>query len=240
MLYSAAANVAFAHYPKTAGCSITEWFRTAFPDARHAIPGSPHVPVNESLQELGLIPRRRRQRGLVRALGRLARRLPAVGRVTGPRCELRIIGVLRDPFAMAVSLYEYWRRHPFVREPEQTLIQAARSGSFHDFLVLAVSRRLLPNYERFFDVGGPAWAGTRLVDFQSLDVGLARVCDEFGLPRPTLPALNVAPATERDAGEYLADAGPLAFELRSYFRWYYDAGRQAVVTGARPAARRAA
>lgn len=240
MLYSAAANVAFAHFPKTAGCSITEWFRTAFPDARHAVPGSPHVPVNESLQELGLIPRRRRRRGFVRALGRLARRLPAVSRVAQPRCDLRIIGVLRDPFAMAVSLYEYWRRHPFVREPEQPLIRAARGGSFREFLVLAVRRRLLPNYERFFDVGGPAWAGTRLVDFETLDVGLAQVCGEFGLPRPTLPALNVAPATERDEGTYLADAGPLAFELRAHFRWYYDAGRQLVVTGDRPAVRRAA
>lgn len=240
MLHSAAANVAFAHYPKTAGCSISEWFRAAFPDARHALPGSPHVPVDESLQELGLVPRRRKRRGLVRALGRLARRVPAVRRVAQPHCDLRIIGVLRDPFAMAVSLYEYWRRHPFAREPDQPLIRAARGGGFRDFLVLAVRRRQLPTYERFFDVGGPAWAGTRLVEFDRLAEGIELVCEELGLPRPALSTLNVAPPAGRDAGSYLAEAGPLAFELRTYFRWYYEAGRECVVRRERSPRRHAA
>jgi hypothetical protein len=240
MLYSAEANVAFAHYPKTAGCSISEWFRTAFPDARHALPGSPHVPVRESLQELEIIPRPRRQRGFVRTLGRLARRVPALRGVAQPHCDLRVIGVLRDPFAMAVSLYEYWRRHPFAREPDQPMVKAARTGSFRDFLVLAVHKRLLPNYERFFDVDGPAWAGTRLIEFESLDDGLHRVCDEFGLPHPRLPTLNVAPTAGRDAASYLAEAGPLAFELRTYFRWYYEAGRRCVVRSDPSPQRRAA
>jgi hypothetical protein len=49
MLYSPAARVAFAHYPKTAGCSMTEWFQRVFPEAAHVDPDNPHVPVRASL-----------------------------------------------------------------------------------------------------------------------------------------------------------------------------------------------
>ncbi|NBW86557.1 MAG: hypothetical protein EBR23_06950, partial [Planctomycetia bacterium] len=65
-------------------------------------------------------------------------------------------------------------------------------------------------------------------------------CDEFGLPPPSLSTLNVAPTGQRDADSYLPEAGPLAFELRAYFRWYYEAGRQCVVHSNRSLRRRAA
>jgi hypothetical protein len=38
MLHSPAANIAFAHYPKTAGHSLVSWFRGAFPDAAFVDP----------------------------------------------------------------------------------------------------------------------------------------------------------------------------------------------------------
>ena len=38
MLYSRSANIAFAHYPKTAGHSLVAWFRETFPDAAFVDP----------------------------------------------------------------------------------------------------------------------------------------------------------------------------------------------------------
>ncbi len=109
MLYSLTANLAFAHYPKTAGSAIAEWFRGSFPDARYVKPGHPHVDVRRSLAWLSggaSLPPLARLRYLSRASNwRLA---------IEPRPELpatiRIIGVVREPLEMLGSLYGYWRR----------------------------------------------------------------------------------------------------------------------------------
>lgn len=62
MLYSRSMDLGFAHYPKTAGHSITKWFREVFPDARlvepHPLYEVNHLPVRDSLEKLGLVPRR--------------------------------------------------------------------------------------------------------------------------------------------------------------------------------------
>jgi hypothetical protein len=241
MLLSPLGQIAFAHYPKTAGCSLTDWFRGLFPDAAYVEPGNCHMPVRMSLEQLGLVAPRRRRSRLVRTCLRVVNQIAPRPACDTPRVDLKIIGVLRDPFEMIVSLYEYWRRYEFDEEPEATLIHTARTGTFREFLALAVGERLLANYHTYFDVGGPAWRSTRLLDFQSLEPGLAAICDEFGIEAPAvLDRRNAAPQAHRDMGRYLAEAGGLVFEVRRHFRWYYEEASQIMIKGHRTAVRRAA
>jgi hypothetical protein len=163
-------------------------------------------------------------------------------RLVPERCDLRIIGVVREPFEMLISLYEYWRRYEFAEEPDADLIRAARTSTFREFLQLAVGDKLLANYETYFDIGGPAWSTTRLIDFQSLEPALHAVCLEFDIAAPAeLRRLNFAPRQRRDVGAFLAEAGSLVFEVRSHFRWYYEEAVRIMVRGqVRPTAVRLA
>lgn len=208
MLYSRAAGVAFAHYPKTAGSSLQAWFRQAFPDAQLLVPDNPHLPVCTGLEMIGREPRETGPRPW--------RRGPAAPRIRW------VVGVLREPFEMIVSLYEFWRHVPFAVEPTEPFIRCARFGSFTEFVRMAVIDGQLPTYEWFFDVGGPAWPQTRLLDFRSLDVGLADLAAELGLRhRPRLERHN-AHAGPRDLVAYAATAGDLVGRVHDHFRWYYD------------------
>jgi hypothetical protein len=217
MLYSLAANVAFAHYPKTAGSAIAEWFRRVFPDARYVKPGHPHVDVRRSLAWLSggrTLPPLDRLRYLARVSNwRLA---------IEPRPELpvtiRIIGVVREPLEMLASLYEYWRRgdaNPDARDP---LVTAAWEERFTDFVGQAIGGRL-PSYAAFFDAGGPAWPNTRIVHFADVEEGVARACREFGLDvAVNLPRKNCGSGT-RTPGELPAGLEEAA---RRHFAWYHD------------------
>lgn len=242
MLYSRVHNIAFAHYPKTAGHTLTEWFRSAFPDAAFAMPPEQydvsHLPVRESLERLGLITpaaaARLLRHPVGRFLDRVGRRLGAVGAIG--RSSTRIIGVIREPFEMLVSLFEYWREFPFQVEPHDPLTVTARRGQFADFLAAVVARRGLWNYETFFDVNGPAWHSTRLVDFHDLQNGLAVVCREFEIPPPAaLPRRNRGPTSHRDLVHYEALAGTLMEDVRRHFRWYYTTADRVVIRGDRSA-----
>lgn len=210
MLYSRAHRLAFAHYPKTAGSAISVWFRRAFPDAIEVVPGEPHV-------------------GVRRALAALGDPWPVIGGLRGPQPggrsaarEVRIIGVVRSPFEMLVSLYEYWRRlepHP---GPGNRLIDTARTGTFRQFLERAIHGRRLPRYESFFHAGGPAWARTRLIHFDAVAAGLQRVLDEFGVASDVqLEHRNRAPERRRPLADYEAEAGPLVLEVHRRFVWYH-------------------
>ncbi len=241
MLNSPAEQVAFAHYPKTAGSSLIAWFRDRFPDAAYSDPGSYHTPVRESLEQLNLVAGRSTRPKVLRECLRFARQLAPRVMTRLERCDLRIIGVVREPFEMLVSLYEYWRRYDFEQEPDADLIRSARTGTFRDFLRLAVCERLLCNYDTYFDVGGVAWPTTRLIDFRSLEPGLAAVCREFGIEPPVrLGRHNAAPGDQRDLGPYFAEAGGLMFEVRNHFRWYYDEADAVLVRGDGPRLSRAA
>ena len=249
MLFSQSMNVGFAHYPKTAGHSLTRWFREVFPDARlvepHPLFDVNHLPVRDSLEKLGLVTQRRDPslatchritRTCVKLSRRLARYFPAGQRastVDGKPCTTRIIGVVREPFEMLVSLFEYWRSYEFAEEPAEPFIRAARQDGFRRFLGMAVGDGGLATYESFFDMEGPASANTRLLDFNSLEPALLQVCREFGLNAPDgrLGILNVGPCRQRDLQRYRTKAGTLMSEVRSHFRWYYDEGVHLMVKG---------
>jgi len=245
MLYSRAMDVGFAHYPKTAGHSLTRWFLEAFPDAefveRHPRYEINHLPVRESLERLGLVPPRatvRREGRVVRVARRLGFGRWAESVLAGRGshgCGTRIIGVVREPFDMLVSLFEYWRRFDFPEEPTIQLIRCARTGTFREFLTLAVVERHVLNYRDFFDMEGPAAATTRLLAFDTLEPALEEVCREFGLPMPAtrLDQLNASPNRRRDLTPYMAEAGSLLEDVRSHFRWYYETGSRRMVTGSR-------
>lgn len=212
MFYCRRSHVGFAHYPKTAGTSVQYWFRRAFPDGGLLDDANPHLTVAASL---AMLPPPTPPAGWRKLLAAVVRR-PAAR-------PPMIVGVIREPFEMLASLYDYWRRHPFPVEPTAAFIQAARRGTFATFLRMAVVDGCMPTYEVFFDVGGPAWPRTRLIDFSSLGSGLERVARECGLRRP--PALERRnAATGRDLDGYRRQAGDLVAEVRRHFRWYYDHG----------------
>ena len=251
MLYSQAMDIGFAHYPKTAGHSLTRWFREVFPDARlvepHPLYEVNHLPVRDSLEKLGLVPPRRdpslaSRHRITRACVKLSRMLahcfPAGLRAStanGKPCATRIIGVVREPFEMVVSLFEYWRSYDFGEEPTVPLIRAARQDGFRRFLGMAVGDGGLATYESFFDMDGPASATTRLLDFNALEPALLQVCREFGISvsEAKLGFLNVGPTRQRDLQRYRTEAGTLMSEVRSYFHWYYEEGVHVMVTGGR-------
>jgi len=217
MLYSLTANLAFAHYPKTAGSAIAEWFRRSFPDAEYLRPGHPHVDVRRSLAWLSggrsLPPLDR-----LRYLARISNwRLPITPRPDLPT-TIRIIGVVREPVEMLASLYEYWRRGDANPDPGDRLVTAAWEGRFEEFSRRAIAGRL-PSYARFFDAGGPAWPNTRLLAFDDVEEGLARACREFGLATTVdLPRKNCRGG--RNPGITLPD--PLAASVRRHFAWYHE------------------
>lgn len=238
LLYSRRHGIAFAHYPKTAGHSMVKWFRETFPDAAFVKPDPihpvSHLSVRESLDHLGIAPQSLRFLGRSgrNAVGSLARHI-----LLFPRPPLRIIGVVREPLAMLVSLFEYWKSYDFGAEPITPLIRAAKTGSFKTFLEHAILRRELPKYDNFFDVGGQAWGNTRLLDLESLDADLAALTDEWGIETPVtrLDRCNVGPRQGRDLSLYLDEAGALVDVARSYFGWYYRR-RSAAATPVRRAA----
>jgi hypothetical protein len=250
MLYSPSMNIGFAHYPKTAGHSLTKWFREVFPDARliekHPRHEVNHLPVRYSLERLGLVEgcppsTRPRRRGIARASADLVRRLTGLmpagrARLIGgtSSCCPRIIGVVREPFEMLVSLFEYWRGYDFSEEPSQPLICCARTGTFHRFLEMAVVEHAVQNYQDFFDMDGPASAHTRLLDFNALEPALLQVCREFGVdvPASRLGFLNTGPSRHRSLDRYRAEAGNVLPEVRSHFHWYYEEGVHLMIKGA--------
>ncbi len=233
MLVSRQHRVAFAHYPKTAGSSLQRWFLDTFPDATPLVRENPHLTVTESLD---LLAGHRWQRRLarLRAAARVARLVsPTLASSCAPwQSSLRVIGVVREPFEMLVSLYEFWKRHPFAEEPAAAFIRCARQGNFRDFLAAAVIGGCMPSYDVFFDVGGPLWRRTTLIEFSALEPALHAVCADLGIAAPgPLQRLKQAPEGGRDLDRYREQAGPLMAAVRQHFRWYYEEAAHLAVRG---------
>lgn len=221
MLFSSQHHVLFAHYPKTAGSSMREWFKLVFPDHLDIAPDNPHLTVRAGMERLrssghavvsvadgGSIP-----------IGSV---LPWRRHSTSTLRPIMILGVIREPFEMLVSLYNYWRRLDFHPDPASLFITAAREKSFRDFVELAVIHGHMPTYEHFFTANESVGTKAVFVDFDHLEAGLAEALGKLGIAWPgQLQKFNVAP--KRTCWRaYASECGPLMAEVRRYFRWYYD------------------
>lgn len=221
MLVSHRYKIAFAHYPKTAGSSLAQWFRETCPDAQYLCPTNPHLAVGQSLRLL------RRQLvaspvGRIRDIRAQTERRLGMRRHAWPDRRWRIFGVLREPFEMLVSLYEYWRTYPFEPGPREPLIECAIRHTFRDFIAASVMGKAVAPYDAFFDCGGPLWDRTTLLEFSSLNGDLAAFCGQAGLPATArLPFANRTPEMGRDMRRYAAEIGGLMDDVKRHFSWYY-------------------
>jgi len=233
MLVSMRHKIAFAHYPKTAGTSVRDWFRDSYPDAEYLNASNPHLPVRQSLRLL----RRRLIRSPTRALRFACTSIQHSAGLTRFRWadpEWRVLGVVRDPFEMMVSLYEYWRSHPFPPGPNEPLIECATRHTFRDFVAAGIIGQVVLPYDRFFDREGPLWARTTLIEFSELPHALELFCQQAGLSTPVpLRVANRTPDMGRDLARYAEQIGTLMDDLRRYFEWYYK--RPETERGLRPA-----
>ena len=233
MLISRGYGIGFAHYPKTAGTSLQRWFIETCPDAELLLPENPHYPVALSLRRL-------RPNTAQRQLRRFSRRAlallsPKLADRSRPLHEsLRIVGVMRDPFEMLVSLFEFWKQEPSLADNTDPFIRCARHHTFRDFVAIAVIGGRITTYEKFFDVGGPLWHNTTLLDFESLELAVQSFCADHGLghARP-LPSLNRSQGG-RDIQPYVDEIGPLMGDVRRHFRWYYEEGVHLMLRGRLP------
>jgi hypothetical protein len=239
MLYSDRFGIGLARHPKTASSALSAWFLETFPDARASDPHDPHMTVPASLRRFGLV-------AAPKPPPRWHRILPKPIRPQPPRPGLvrtvTVIGVVRDPFEMLVSLYSYWRRRAGAKQRcPGSLSYTAAHGSFRDFVVHAVVEGKLPNYRDFFGVGLPEQPSLKLIDFRSICSGLEAVCREHGLTASTcLPAANTAPSTH-DYDRFRDDVRFLLPAIRSRYRWYYEEAARLMATSSgsptlRPAA----
>lgn len=221
VLYSPSQRIAFAHYPKTAGGSVSTWFRETFPDAVEVHHSDAHVSVRAALSHLTAgrsLPLRRR---LFRKTSAL---VTPGGRFLHPReaKNIRIFGVVRSPFDMIVSLFRWWRRPEHHAASYSPLRRAAENNDFRQFLECAVVRRQLPRYEDFFDVGGFAWSNTTLLHFDGLQNGLQALMSAYRIHAPVrLEQRNRAAPDEVSIAAYERHAGPLVPKFHDYFSWYY-------------------
>lgn len=236
MLYSRAHNLVFAHYPKTGGSSVGTWFRQAFAgDLIDHEPGIPHHHVRKGLARLRCGPCPPRS-PIARWLYQYAQRPTSPHRVPH---DVRVLGIVRDPFDLLRSLFLYWKRTASA-DDKSPFIRSAVTEEFSTFVWLATVKRCLPNYHRFYAVGTPIWRRTTLVDFSHLEAGLQNAMHRLAIPVTVqLPIVNVNPArlqATATPGDALAFDQRMEAAVRRHFAWYYREGRSLGEKGVRSAA----
>ncbi len=211
MLYSKAHNLIFGHYPKTAGTSMLEWFQRVFPDALVLDQRNYHLDLRAGLRRLHLWNRQR---------------------MNPFHHKPRVIGVVREPFEMLVSLYEFWQRCPNHPDPSCEIVNASRNYNFKAFLKLATDGHQVPRYEDFFALSHPGQSTVRLIDFDNLEAGLREALDTLDIDVDiSLRRTNCSPSKRTDLSEYVEQAGPLMLDVHRYFAWYYTDGVHLMASG---------
>lgn len=218
MLFSPKANFLFAHFPKTAGTSLNTFLREALPDVRQVDPDDSHVSVPEVRRRLYYKDHPVRS-ALAKLLGRRVGRCDVV--IPCPE-ELRMLGVVREPFEMCVSLFDYWHvKLPEHEKHHSVLASAATNGDFKEFArLMAHDGRCLATYRDFFDLDGPFAPRTYLVDFAHLHDGLDQAFQAMGIKVDLgrLPALNKNPCSDAKLRQREEEAGELAGMIRERYR----------------------
>ncbi len=220
MIYSPSHNIAFAHYPKCGGTSITDWFKSTFEDAEFLETERLHKKVSHLNVKGAIKLIRSRQKNIFSKNNSDSNPPIALN-------ELRIIGVLRDPFDMLVSLYTFWKHVPFTSFGVPVLpkvILTAREESFCRFLEVAILEKKVETYHSFFNIDGPLWNQTYLLPFENLENALTKLSVELDLPasKAGLHRLNVNPKPDRKIHTYLYEASSLLADIEQHFSWYYS------------------
>jgi hypothetical protein len=222
VIYTNAHKIAFAHYPKCGGTSVTDWFRDTFEDAQFLEKERLHKRVSHLNIRGAIDIVRSKQKNTFWRNNSDSNPPIALN-------ELRIIGVLRDPFDMLISLYTYWKHVPFSAFGVTELpiiIQTAREETFCRFLEVAVLEKKIESYHAFFNIDGPLWHQTYLLPFENMGDALAKLCVELDLPasKAGLKRLNINPKPDRKIHTYLYEASSLLADIERYYSWYYTEG----------------
>lgn len=195
VLYSERHNLAFVHIHKTGGISLREFLRKRIRGMKEMseLPDA-HYSVSqlyEALQNRGSDP-----------------------------ADVRIITILRNPYAHALSIYTFWNSDA-ITLPERQLptVSYARSHSFRDFLFNVLindqyAPALLVNNELPFKLF--------VVKLETLAEDAQRVLhDELGLVRK----VKVGRRNASDHGPYLEYYEPdMLAHVRRVYSWCFDAG----------------
>jgi hypothetical protein len=195
VLYSERRNLAFLHIHKTGGVSLREFLRKRIRGMKE-MPDLPeaHYSIsqfNEALAKRGKDP-----------------------------SEARVITILRNPYAHALSIYTFWNSDA-ITMPERRLptVSYARSHSFRDFLFNVLiedqyAPALLINNELPFNLF--------IVKLETLQEDAQRVLhDELNLVRK----VKVGKRNASEHGPYLEYYEPdMLAHVRKVYSWCFEAG----------------
>ena len=195
MLYSERHNLAFLHIHKTGGVSLREFLRKRIRGMREMpeLP-EPHYSVAQlfgALEKRGKDPQ-----------------------------EARVITILRNPYAHALSIYTFWNSNAItLPERELPTVSYARSHSFRDFLFNVL---IEDQYAPALLINNELPGNVRPVKLESLQDDAQRVLhDELGLVRK----VNVGKRNASEHGPYLEYYEPdMLAHVRNVYSWCFDAG----------------
>lgn len=195
VLYSDRHKLAFVHIHKTGGISLREFLRKKIKGMAemHELPEA-HYSVKQLFTALE-------------------------NRGTDPK-DARVITILRNPYAHALSIYTFWNSDA-ITLPERQLptVSYARTHSFRDFLFNVL---IEDQYAPALLVNGELPFNVFVVKLESLADDAHRVLhDELGLVRK----VKVGKRNASEHGPYLQYYEPdMLAHVRKVYSWCFEAG----------------